>query len=163
MICAKIQFIEQNENFKMRRTKSMQLRFLTSWQYIPGRTSSFMPSCSQSVYIHIICLLACLSDPWMFRYNFSQWDRQQKKWSVRTFPHNFAKSARLWLQFCQGFDYCNRRKIPTWRRCNKSVDIRICNKPIRIWNTNSYKLWFWFRCRLVKISLCHNNVSCRTL
>ena len=57
--------------------------------------------------------------PQTFQFDFSWWD----KWKNRRSEHFqtiFAKSA--------GFDYCNMRKIPTWRRCNKKVDIRIAAK-----------------------------------
>ena len=74
-------------------------------------------------------------------------------------------------QFCQvrpalitilpRLDYCNRRKIPTWRRCNKSVDIRICNKPIRICKKMIQTLILISLGSHQKISLCPNNVSCR--
>ena len=55
----------------------------------------------------------------MFQFDFLWWDKWKNRWSEH-FQTIFAKSA--------GFDYCNMRKIPTWRRCNKKVDIRIAAK-----------------------------------
>ena len=44
----------------------------------------------------------------------SHYETSSKKRRSEHFHTIFAKSA--------GFDYCNRRKIPTWRRCNKRVE-----------------------------------------